>query len=75
MEYKGVASQNYYNRPKVHLANASYGSNNYFASSMNSHVDVASHNHTRYVASANTLIMLIIHIIIMHIMVKSRCQL
>jgi hypothetical protein len=54
MEYQGVASQNYYNHPKVQLANASYGSNNYFASSINSHVDVASHNHIRYVASANT---------------------
>jgi hypothetical protein len=39
---------------EVQLAKASYDSNNYFASSMNSHVDVASHNHTRYVASANT---------------------
>jgi hypothetical protein len=54
MEYQGVASQNYYNHPEVQLANASYGSNNYFAISMNSHVDVASHNHTRYVVSANT---------------------
>jgi hypothetical protein len=54
MEYQGVTSQNYYNHPKVQLANAFYGSNNYFASSINSHVDVASHNHIRYVASANT---------------------
>jgi hypothetical protein len=54
MEYQGVASQNYYNYPEVQLANASYDSNNYFASSINSHVDVASYNHTRYVASAKT---------------------
>jgi hypothetical protein len=54
MEYQGVASQNYYNYPEVQLANALYDSNNYFASSINSHVDVTSHNDTRYVASANT---------------------
>ena len=54
MEYQGDSSQFYYNYPEVQLANASYDPNNYFASSMNSHVDVASHNHTRYVASANT---------------------
>jgi hypothetical protein len=77
MEYQGVASQNYYNYLKVQLANASYDSNNYFASSMNSHVDVASHNHTRYVASANTFDNAPHHIciIIMNIMVKSRCLL
>ena len=51
MEYQGVASQNYCNYLKVQLANASYDFNNYFTSSMNSHVDVASHNHTRYVVS------------------------
>ena len=54
MEYQGVASQNYYNYLEVQHANAFYDPNNYFASSMNSHVDAASHNHTRYVASANT---------------------
>jgi hypothetical protein len=54
MEYQGVASQNYYNYLELQLANASYDSNNYFVSYMNSHVDVASHNHTKYVASANT---------------------
>jgi len=54
MEYQGVASQNYYNYHEVQLANASYDLNNYFASSMNSDVDVASHNHIRYVASTNT---------------------
>jgi hypothetical protein len=56
MEYRGVASQNYYNYPEVQFAKASHYPNNYFASSMNSHVDVASHNHTRYVASANTFV-------------------
>ena len=54
MEYQGGSSQNYYNYPEVQLANASYDPNNYFASSMNSDVDVASHNHIRYVASTNT---------------------
>ena len=54
MEYQGVASQNYRNYLEVQLANASYDFNNYFASSMNSHVDVAGHNHTRYGSSANT---------------------
>jgi hypothetical protein len=54
MEYQDVASQYYYDHLKVQHANASYDSNNYFASSMNSHVDVTSHNNTRCVASANT---------------------
>ena len=36
--------------------NTSYDSNNYFASAMNSHVGVASHNDTRYIASANTCV-------------------
>ena len=56
MEYRSVASQNYYNYPEVQLANASYDPNNYFASSMSSHVDVASHNDTRYVASVDTFV-------------------
>jgi hypothetical protein len=56
MEYQGVASQIYYNHPEVQLANASYDSNNYFASFMISHVGVASHNDTRYVASADILV-------------------
>ena len=54
MEYQGVTPQSYYNYPEVQRANASYGSNNYFVSSMNSHVGVASYNDTRYVTSANT---------------------
>ena len=53
MEYQGVTPQSYYNYPKVQHANASYDSNNYFASHMNSHVHVASHNNSRHVASAN----------------------
>jgi hypothetical protein len=53
MEYQGGSSQNYYNYPKVQLANASYDPNDYFASSMNSHVGVASCNDTRYVVSAD----------------------
>ena len=56
MEYQGVTPQSYYNYPKVQLANASYDSNNYFASFMNSHVDVASHNNARYATSANTFV-------------------
>jgi hypothetical protein len=72
MEYQGGSSQNYYNYPMVQLANASYDPNDYFASSMNSHVGVASCNDTRYVVSADFLIMfLIIHIIIMDIVVKA----
>ena len=43
-----------YNHPKVQLANTSYDFNSYFASSMSSHVGVASCNDTRYVTSANT---------------------
>jgi hypothetical protein len=54
MKYQGDSSQFYYNYPKVQLANASYGPNNYFASSMSSHVGVASCNDTRYVASTDT---------------------
>ena len=56
MEYRGVASQNYYNYPEVQLANASYDPNSYFASSLSSHVGVASCNDTRYVTSANTFV-------------------
>ena len=56
MKYQGVASQYYYNHPKVQLANASYDPNSYFASSMSSHVGVASCNDTRYVISANTFV-------------------
>ena len=76
MEYRGVASQNYYNYPEIHLANASYDSNNYFASSMSSDIGVARHNDTRYVALVNTFNNVPHHtIIIMDVMVKSRCQL
>ena len=52
MEYQGGSSQSYYNYLEVQLANTSYDPNNYFASHMSSHADVASHNHTRYVVSA-----------------------
>jgi hypothetical protein len=50
MEYQYGSSQNYYNYPEVQHANTSYGPNNYFASSMNSHVGVASCNDTRFIA-------------------------
>jgi hypothetical protein len=44
----------YYNKyTKVQLSNASYGSNCYFASPIYSHVGVASHNNSIYVASTN----------------------
>ena len=56
MEYQGIASQYYYNHPKVQLANASYDPNSYFSSSMNSYVGVASYNDTRYVTLANTFV-------------------
>jgi hypothetical protein len=46
--------QNYYNYPKVQLANTSYDSNGYFVSHISSHVGVASCNDIRYVASADT---------------------
>ena len=54
MKYQGVASQYYYNHPEVQLANASYDPKSYFASSMSSHVGVASCNDIRYVASADS---------------------
>jgi hypothetical protein len=76
MEYQDVASQYYYDHLKVQLANASYDLNSYFASSMSSHIGVARCNDTRYVASADSFDnAFIIHIIIMDIAVKSRCQL
>ena len=61
MQYQGVASQNYYNYPEVQLAHASYGYKNYFASNMNSHVGVASHNDSRYAASANIYVVNDLH--------------
>jgi hypothetical protein len=53
--YQSATSASYYN-PKVQLANIYHDSNNYFASTINSHVAVASYNDTRYVASANTFV-------------------
>jgi hypothetical protein len=49
-----AALQYYYAMPEVHHANILHDSNNYFASTVNSYVDVASHNDTRYIASAST---------------------
>ena len=54
MEYQDVASKYYYNHPKVHVTNEYYDPNNYFASSMSSHIGVASCNDSGYVASADT---------------------
>jgi len=56
MKNQGVASQYYYNHPEVQLTKASYDPNSYFASSMSSHVGVASSNDTRYVTWANTYV-------------------
>jgi hypothetical protein len=53
MEYQAVSLQYYYNYPNIQLANTFYNSNNYFASPKNSHVGVASHNKSRFVAPAN----------------------
>ena len=75
MEYQGVASQYYYNYPKVQHANISYDSNNYFASPMNSHAGVATHDNSRYVASTNAYIVNGPHhtyIIILDIMFKGQ---
>ena len=56
MKYQGDSSQFYYNYPEVQFANTSYILNNYFASSMSSHVGVACCNDTRYVTSANAFV-------------------
>ena len=54
--YQSAHSAYYYANPEVQLTNISYDSNNYFASSMSSHVCVASHNDTRYAALAGTFV-------------------
>ena len=54
--YQSTASASYYINSEVQLANTSSDLNNYFTSFINSHVDVASHNHTSYVASANNFV-------------------
>lgn len=56
-----VTPQDYYNYPEVQLANTSYDSNCYFANCMNSHIGVASHNDSRYVASADTYVVNVLH--------------
>jgi hypothetical protein len=48
--YQYTTPQYYYN---IHLANASYDSNNYFASTVNSYIDVAGDNGNRYVPPVN----------------------
>lgn len=42
--------------PEVQLVNTPCDYNSYFASSMNSHIGVVSHNDGRYTASANTYV-------------------
>jgi hypothetical protein len=54
--YQSATSASNYINPEVQLANISYNSNNYFASSMSSYVGVASHNDIRYVVSANIFV-------------------
>ena len=76
MEYQGVASQNYYNHTEEQLANASYDPNSYFASSralmlMLLAVMILDMLHRLILL----LMFLIIHIIIINIMAKSRCML
>ena len=52
MEYRGDSSQYYHNYSEVKLANSYDKSNNYFASNINSLVDVASCDNIRHVSSA-----------------------
>jgi hypothetical protein len=51
--FESDGPQYYYTMPKVHYANKLHDSNNYFASIVNSYVDVASN---RYIASVNTFV-------------------
>jgi hypothetical protein len=53
---ESTTPQYYYATPKVHHANILLDSNNYFASTVNSYVDVASDNDNRYVALASTFV-------------------
>ena len=61
MKYQSIGHLYYYNYPKVQLTNTSHASNYYFPSFMNSHVGVASHNDSRYVASANIYVVNDLH--------------
>ena len=51
---ESTTPQYYCVTPKVHHANILHHSNNYFVSTVNSYVDVASVDDNRYVASADT---------------------
>ena len=51
--FQYTAPQYYYSEPEVQVANTLPMSYNYFAITMNPHVDVASHNSNMHVASLN----------------------
>ena len=51
--YSYVPQQYYYTTAEVQLANTTYVPNNYFASAMTPHVDVASYNSGIHIASAS----------------------
>jgi len=51
--YSYAPQQYYYTTPEVQHASTSYISTDYFASTINSHVDVASHNSGIHIASAS----------------------
>ena len=51
--YSYVPQQYYYTTPEVQHASTSYISTDYFASTINSHIDVASYNSGIHIASAS----------------------
>ena len=51
--YSYAPQQYYYTTPEVQHASTSYISTDYFASTINSHVDVANHNSGIHIASAS----------------------
>jgi hypothetical protein len=62
MKAQSAVPQYYYAMPMVHHANILHDSNDCFASTINSYVDVTGDNDTRYVASANTFVNALHHI-------------
>ena len=51
--YSYVPQQYYYTTPEVQHASTSYVSTDYFASTINSHVDVARYNDSVHITSAS----------------------
>ena len=51
--YSYAPQQYYYTMPEVQHASTSFVSTDYFGSTINSHVDVASHNNGIHIASAS----------------------